>query len=226
MCDISQNEEGEKDKINPKEEEETIKRDVEEAIREIRGSKQLEEKSRTARGSVSGGGGDALKLHELMTSIVEKLKREEINLQNILDSQEVELLLRGTKKDGALYEGRKRFENWLRKGGDKAPKTSQYDVAEAYEKMALMDTMRSQIMDYYGFTGFDRTKYRNVMNALMKALKGYGPEGYIKRAKELIAKFEVEKKYDKEVLHILTLLTLKFLVWYEEHKFELIPPSA
>jgi hypothetical protein len=46
MCDISQNGEGEKNKINSKVEEETI--------REIRGSKQLEEKSRTAGGSVSG----------------------------------------------------------------------------------------------------------------------------------------------------------------------------
>jgi hypothetical protein len=64
------------------------------------------------------------------------------------------------------------------------------------------------------------------MNALVKALKGYGAEGYIKRAKELMSKFEVEGKYDKEVLHILTLLTLKFLVWYEKNKFQLIPSSA
>jgi len=222
MCDKSQNEEGEKDKINSEVEEKLIKRDVEEAIREIRGSKQLGEKSRTAGGSISG----EEVTHKRVDWCIKRLKQSQLDLKSIMDTTEVVHLLEGNVKENAMYEGRKRYENWLRRGGEKAPKTSQFDCAEAYEKMAFMDYLRRPIMDYYGFTGFDRTKYRNYMNALIKALKGYGPEGYIKRAEELMSKFEVEGKYDREVLHILTLLTLKFLVWYQEHKFELIPPST
>jgi hypothetical protein len=217
MSNISQNGGEEKDKNNSGGRGEAIKGDVEEAIREVEGLEESGKESRNAGETISGG----MEVHQRVDWCIKRLKESQLDIKTIFDSTEVIHLLEGDVKNWALSEGRKRYENWLRKGGEKAPKTGQIDYAESSEKMAIMDYLRRPIMDYYGLTGFDRAKYRNYMNALIKALKGYGPEGYIKRARKLMSKFEVEGEYNEEILHILTVLTLKFLIWYEQQKTEL-----
>jgi hypothetical protein len=148
--------------------------------------------------------------------VLANLSKMELSISNILKTDEIDLLLGKYGLDEALYEANKRYDKWNRKRGKDYSEISQKEMWEETKKMALLDKLRAEVLDFYGVTGRQRVSYRDYVLALLKALKSYGLEGRILKAKEIEERERKSKEYDEEILHILTLITLKFLVWYRE----------
>jgi hypothetical protein len=216
MWEESQNQDGEKDIINFGEEER--------AKGEVEGKKRGEAKPlEQSSGETWNTWGSALgKGEKVLTKaeVISNLSKMELTIKNIMKTDEIDFLFGRYGFNEALYQASRVFDKWLRKKGKDYSEFSQKDMWEETKKMALLDRLRAEVLDFYGVTGRDRVDYRAYTLSLMKALKGYGFDGWILKAREL-EELEVKKKgYDREILHVLTLLTLKFNIWYKENRVE------
>jgi len=142
------------------------------------------------------------------------LAQKEFELDEVWKTYEVELLLGNDGVSRIMRTSRNRYEKWLAKTGKNFLKLSQINRMEAEDQLALMDFLKSKVLDFFGVTGMIRGLYRTYALKLWSILKKNEPSGWIKPAMQVYREWCQKEELDKDLLRILTYVVLKGYAWY------------
>lgn len=154
-------------------------------------------------------------IDEVINELLLKLKQSEINLNIIVNSEAVHLII---PRNDRLYAERDAYQRWLKYMEKKGKNFNAYkkiNVANGFRLKTLLEVGTRNILGYCGIRGPQQMIYMDLGYSVAKEIKNeklrYWPEILMKELKFEAPKFQLDPTIAKIVVLVAAMITYDFL---------------